>query len=266
MPDPSPVPARVRALLGEVASLLLPVACAGCGEVDVPWCAACARLLAEPPWRCEERAGRFDRIGGSVPVWAVGECSGALRQAVVAWKDGGRADLGPLFAAALRDAAARVAGSLEHRPLVVVAVPSSGPSRRRRGGNLVDALAAGVAQGLRLGGLDARALDALRRRPGPDQVGLGARARARNLAGRVRVRRLAATDIAGERVILVDDVLTTGASFGACREALEAAGASVVAALALASTPRPGERLRGQEAGPSGWTGRSGLRTVATGG
>jgi predicted amidophosphoribosyltransferase len=251
---PSPSASAVRALVGDLVGLVLPVECAGCGAADVPWCGPCAALLDGPPWRCEDRAGRFDRlIGESVPVWTLAECAGAFRQAVVAWKDRGRADLTPLFAAALSRAAADVAATVDAPEACVVAVPSAGASRRRRGGNLVDALAGGVADGLRRGGLDAHARDVLRRRPGADQVGLGARARARNLAGRVRVRGHAA-GLAGVRVVLVDDVLTTGASLAACRDALERAGAGVVAAFTLASTPRPeSQRFGDEHVGPA-WT------------
>jgi predicted amidophosphoribosyltransferase len=248
--DPPPAQrAGFRAARGwaaELVGLVLPVACAGCGLVDVPWCAACAALLTGRPWRCEERAARLDRLDGRpLPVWTLAECVGATRQAVVAWKDRGRADLTGRFASALRRSASSVAFAARPAapggpPLLVVAAPSSPAARRHRGGNVVDALAGAVADGLAAGGVPAVAVDALRRRPGADQVGLGARGRARNLAGRVRVRPGPSDGLRGRAVVLVDDVLTTGATFAACRTALEGAGAVVVGGFTLASTPPPG--------------------------
>jgi L-asparaginase II len=93
-------------------------------------------------------------------------------------------------------------------------------------------------------GVPVRAARPLRRSAGVDSAGLGARARARHLTEAVRVRRRWAERLSCARVVLVDDVLTTGATFAACRRALTDAGATVVAGLVLASTPAPG-RLRG---------------------
>ncbi|RMI03602.1 phosphoribosyltransferase family protein, partial [Cellulomonas triticagri] len=73
-----------------------------------------------------------------------------------------------------------------------------------------------------------------------DQVGLGLRGRAENLAGRVRARPRRAATLRGARVLLVDDVLTTGATLAACRAAVEAAGGRPVGALVLAVTRPPG--------------------------
>ncbi|NHT18042.1 phosphoribosyltransferase family protein, partial [Cellulomonas sp. IC4_254] len=127
-------------------------------------------------------------------------------------------------------------------PLLVVPAPPSPRGRARRGEDLVGALARAVAAGL--GG--AVALPALRLSGGGrDQVGLGVRGRAANLAGRVRVRRRARPALAGARVLLVDDVLTTGATLAACRSALESAGAQVAGGLVLAVTRPPGS--------PTGW-------------
>jgi predicted amidophosphoribosyltransferase len=188
---------------------------------------------------------------GTLPVWTLADCTGDVRRAIIAWKDRGRADLTPVLAAALARASAQVASGLavptgptgstgSSESVAVVAAPSTAASRRRRGGNLVDALAAAAATGLRAGGWPADPAPVLVRSRGGDQVGLGARARARNLAGHVHVAERRAELVRGRSVVLVDDVLTTGATFAACRTAVERAGGRVVAALTLASTPGPG--------------------------
>ena len=221
---------------------MLPVECAGCGLDDVAWCARCAGRLAGAPWRCENRAPRLDRLDGRgpLPVWTLADCTGDVRRAIIAWKDRGRADLTAHFARAIGDLARQVAGELaQAAPLVVVAAPSTAASRRRRGGNLVDALATGVAAGLTGAGVQAEVAPVLHRRRGGDQVGLGARDRARNLAGQLSVPDRRGRAVADRAVVLVDDVLTTGATFAASRRALERVGAVVVAAMTLASTPGP---------------------------
>ncbi|MES9535697.1 phosphoribosyltransferase family protein, partial [Actinomadura sp. NPDC000600] len=67
-----------------------------------------------------------------------------------------------------------------------------------------------------------------------DQAGLSAKERAANLKGAVEVR----ADVAGRRLVLVDDVVTTGASLAEAARALRAAGGEVTAAAAIAATPR----------------------------
>lgn len=230
----------------ELLGLLLQVECAGCGLDDVAWCVSCADRLGRRFWRCEDRAPRLDRMDGSgaLPVWTLADCTGPVRRAVVAWKDRGRSDLTRPFVAALAGAAVGLCADLGAGPLLVVPSPSTAAARRRRGGNLVDALATGVADALTRAGVAAEAAPVLVRTRGHDQVGLGARARTRNLAGHVRVPARHVARLVGRRVLVVDDVLTTGATVAACRSALERAGGQVIGAVTLASTPGPGAAPR----------------------
>lgn len=260
----------------DLLGLVLPVCCAGCGADDVAWCPDCAVTLAGPPWRCERRAGRLDRMDGTapVPVWTVADFAGPVRRAVSAWKDHGRADLTAAFTGAVRAGAGAMLadpvvvaalvgpprapslagwratpspGPAGTGPLLVVPAPSTPAARRRRGWDPVAVLAAAVADELRRHGADARRAPVLRRAAGADQAGLSARARGRNLAGHVRLRRWPATPAAP--AVLVDDVLTTGATFAACVRALEAAGVRVVAGVTIASTASPGAAVeRGRTA------------------
>lgn len=227
----------------------MPVACPGCGALDVLWCPACEALLCGPPARVEATAPRLDRLDGVpvLPVWALAPYSGPVREVVVAWKDRGRADLdrlvGPPVRAAARAVATAAAPAAAGRPLLVVGAPSTAASRRARGRDHVRALARAAAAGLHNAGLDATVVPALARRGrGRDQVGLGARARARNLTGSVATRDRALARAGGRRpaVLLVDDVVTTGSTLAAAERALEDAGADVLGALVLAATPPPG--------------------------
>jgi len=231
-----------RAVLRELGGLVLPVACAGCGRDDEAWCGACARRLGGEPWRCEDRAGRLVLLDGPVlPVLTVADCVGPVRAALVAWKDRGRRDLTPVLAAVAgrlgSAAAAHVPPLARGTPVLVVPAPSTPAARRARGFAHVDVLADGVARGLRAAGVDARAVGVLRR-TGRDQVGLGLRERGR-LVGRVRVAPRHVARVRGAGVVLVDDILTSGATLAACVAALAAVGAVPLGGVTLASTPGP---------------------------
>lgn len=241
--------ARAFALAArDLVRLVLPVECAGCGALDEVLCAACRALLTGPPRRCEQAAPRLDRMDGrpSIPVWALTAYTGPVRDLVVAWKDRGRVDLTGPLTEALAAGAAAVAGVLRAArlapsPLLVVPAPSSGAARRRRGADLVGLLAEGAAAGCEGAGVPARAAPVLAQRRGMrDQVGLGARARGRNLGGGIRWRARSPAPAPAQPVLLVDDVLTTGATLAACERCVREAGGVVVGALTLAVTPPPG--------------------------
>ena len=117
-------------------------------------------------------------------------------------------------------------------PCVVVPVPLSPARRRERGFNQAEDLADGVAESC---GLEVRGVLA---RGGGDrrQAGAGIRGRAANVQGRFRA--IARPGAGRGRVILVDDVLTTGATALACVDALSQAGFTHIGVLTFARTLR----------------------------
>ncbi|NVI92385.1 phosphoribosyltransferase family protein, partial [Actinomadura sp. BRA 177] len=113
--------------------------------------------------------------------------------------------------------------------------PSGRRAVRRRGHDPLRGLVEVAVRRLRADGVPVTMLDALRQRGRvADQAGLTAVQRAANLRGAVEVR----ADVAGRRVVLVDDVVTTGASLAEAARALRAAGSDLLGTATIAATPR----------------------------
>jgi predicted amidophosphoribosyltransferase len=209
-----------------VLDLVLPLECGGCGAPATRWCAACARSLNLGPG---EPHLIDPRVDPGVPVFALGRYAGARRQAILAVKEHGRGDLVVPLAQALATGVHRLLrwGMVE-TPLTIVPAPTRRLAARRRGGDPVARIAtAAVAAHPDIAVVPALRLRALAR----DSVGLGPAARERNIAGRVLLRgRRPRTE-----VIVVDDILTTGATARESVRVLQAAGLRVAAVLVLAA-------------------------------
>jgi predicted amidophosphoribosyltransferase len=211
-----------------VLDLVLPLECGGCGAPSTRWCEACAKELSMSP---DAPRVVTPRIDPGVPVFALGRYAGARRQAIVAMKDRGRIDLSTPLARALALGLHRLLlWGLLDVPLTIVPAPTRGWAARRRGGDPVTRIAALATDAHpHITVVRALRMKALAR----DSAGLGSSARERNIAGRVLLtRRHLPAD--GE-VLLVDDIITTGATARESVRVLQAAGARVAAVLALAA-------------------------------
>jgi predicted amidophosphoribosyltransferase len=170
------------------------------------------------------------RIDPQVPVFALGRYAGARRQAIVAMKDRGRADLSTPLAHALALGLHRLLSwGLLDVPLTIVPAPTRHWAARRRGGDPVTRMVTLATAGHpQIGVVRALRMKALAR----DSAGLGSAARERNIAGRVV---LSGRLPASAEVLLVDDIVTTGATARESVRVLQTAGARVSAVLAIAA-------------------------------
>jgi predicted amidophosphoribosyltransferase len=202
--------------------LVLPVECGGCGAPSTRWCDACAGALTV---RTDEPVLVTPRLDPGVPVFSLGRYAGARREAIVAVKERGRTDLvAPLSAALHVGLTHLLAWGIVDGPLTLVPAPTRRSAARRRGGDPVTRMASTA------GPPGTTVWQALRMRAFTrDSVGLSASDRQHNIAGRVVLRKPVGGD-----VILVDDVVTTGATADESVRVLQTAGARVTAVLTVA--------------------------------
>ncbi|MFN2560966.1 MAG: ComF family protein [Jatrophihabitans sp.] len=203
----------------DLIDLVLPRRCVGCGSVAGPLCSLC-------------RPGA-PVIEASPGTWAAAPYDGPIRAALLAYKERGRRDLaGPLGELVAR-ATRMAAGSGRAPPdrIVLVPVPSARSAAAARGGDHVLRLArhAAVATGLRVT-RDGLVLT----RSVRDSAGLDIRERAANLGEAMAAR----PPLPGYSALVVDDIVTTGATLREARRALLAVGWPVVGAAVVAATPR----------------------------
>ena len=220
----------VRPLVA-AADLLIGAACPACGGPALAVCAACLERMRPVPMVVQEVQHARD-----VTVVAAGWFRTGLRDVVVDWKEHGRFPLTAILAHHLALSVAALAGDSDR--VVLVPVPTSWRARWRRGDDLVRSLATAAAGRVGDTGCTVEVRSVLgRTRRTRDQAGLGAQDRAGNLAGAFVLR---GARVPGVRVVVVDDVVTTGATIAEAVRALRSAGWPVAGAATVAATPPPG--------------------------
>ncbi|MFB6618081.1 ComF family protein [Streptomyces sp. NPDC085524] len=206
----------------ELAGLVLPDDCAGCGAARVLLCAGCREALSGAGAGLVRPSPAPE---GLPVVHAAAVYEGPVRAVLLAHKERGALPLAGALGRAL--AAAVLAGGRGpgEGELALVPVPSARRQVRARGHDPARRTALAAAGLLRRAGVPARVAPVLRlRRAVADQAGLGAGQRRENLAGALEVRRGGVRAVAGAAVVLVDDLVTTGATLAEAARALREAG------------------------------------------
>ncbi|WP_293696286.1 ComF family protein [uncultured Agrococcus sp.] len=196
--------------LAEALDVLWPVQCAACNEPATSLCDDCLSA-----WKTRT----LDVRGMEATV--LGDYEGALRDTVLACKEHGDTSV-------VRKIAVRLAAACPEADAVAI-VPASASGLRKRGFHAVDRLARGIAK--------RRSMRTFRLR--------FARAGRQEQKERTQESRVTADRqmtlrrrLEGERVVVIDDVVTTGATVLAAARAVRDAGGTVVGILAVAHTPR----------------------------
>ncbi|MFI2366800.1 ComF family protein [Streptomyces sp. NPDC018833] len=210
----------------EISGLVLPVACGGCGRPRTELCERCAVALYG---RAARRARPVPEPEGLPVVHAAAAYGDAVRALLLAHKERGAMGLarplGRALAGAVRASAPAHGAGLG--PLLLVPVPSARRAVRARGHDPLRRIALAAAGELRRTGRPARVLPVLRQhRHVADQAGLTAPERLANLSGALRLRSGAGSLLKGGTAVLVDDLMTTGASLVEAARALSAAQVS----------------------------------------
>ncbi|WP_433252386.1 ComF family protein [Streptosporangium sp. CA-135522] len=220
--------------------LVLPPRCAGC---DAPGALVCPRCAAELHGRPARRMP-VPAPPGLPECWSATVYTSVVRRAIIAYKERGRTALAHPLAGAL---ALTVAAATGDRPVTLVPVPSARPALRRRGHDPVSRLTELAAGYLRAAGWPTTVAKVLvQRRRVADQAGLSSLQRAENLALAFRVtaaRNGSEPSLWGGAgpIVLVDDIVTTGATLAEAARALREAGVAVPLAATIAATRRKGE-------------------------
>ncbi|WP_406831788.1 phosphoribosyltransferase family protein [Pedococcus sp. KACC 23699] len=187
-----------------------------------------------------------------------GRFEGALSGIVTAYKDQDRRDIASVLsgllasavdAALVADPGVRRAVGGRRAPVLLVPVPSSRASRRRRGDAPLEGLATLAARGFSAEEVVVDRALRVRRRVA-DQAGLGATDRHLNVEHSMVLRPASSAAVRGSACVLVDDVLTTGATLVEAARALRSGGAGVVVAATICATQRRARAPRTFGAGP----------------
>jgi ComF family protein len=192
--------------------------CSICGQLGVEFCISCVEKVK--PFRARDLV-EIDLC------FCAGEYSDWLRDSIICYKNG-EAKYTALLSHLLRNA---LESSIKSKNLTLIPIPSSPQKVRERGFDAMANLCTNVIKGSESATMDASNL--FLRRAVLDQVGLTAMQRQENLSGAFGVRR-----VVNGTVVIVDDVITTGATLNSAAKVLKHAGAQRVLALALCGTPK----------------------------
>ena len=203
----------LNVVVSSIFSALFPARCIRCNRIEKGLCNRCAQSL-------QIAAGAA--LPGVEQCWSAGPYSGWLRDSVLKYKSGQIDQLDGLIAVLHR-----VLQTADCSPELLVSIPSTIFKVRERGFDTVGELSAGLAKQLKV---PYRPVLQFARKV-QDQVGLDRESRAENLTGAF----IAEQTMYG-RAVLIDDVITTGATVTTAAKVLRICGATKIFAISLCRT------------------------------
>lgn len=215
-------------LLTDLADLVLGRCCLGCGVPAPGLCGPCQTRLRGRPFT-------VTRPGMARPTWVAAEYSGLARAVVLAYKQEGYHSLAPPLGVLLADAVRAAVGTGTASTGAVTLVRVPGHRRPERGFDALGAVCREACRALAAAGLSVTQERLLRTASDYRALkGLDRAARSRQVIGAFVAVRMPARDAP---VVVVDDVITTGATVHEAVAALERAQVRVTAVAAVAATP-----------------------------
>ncbi|MDO4908645.1 MAG: ComF family protein [Corynebacterium sp.] len=198
-----------------VRELIIPARCGGCGKAGFELCPECMILLRKAPHQL------FPTVDTRCPLYALGPYSGPWRNLILDIKIRRRYDLFP-YAGALLKAGVEylTSGNFLEENWAVVSAPTSDRSRKKRGCDIVTEIG-------KFAGLEP-IMVVKHTGQVADSEGLGPAERRKNLRGGIQV-----ISDPPKRVLLIDDVITTGATIAATADVLRAHGSHVIGAVGI---------------------------------
>ncbi|MCS0602589.1 ComF family protein [Streptomyces sp. LP11] len=236
----------------DLTDLVLPAECAGCGAARAVLCGRCRAALGG---RAPGRVRPVPEPAGLPVTHAAVPYAEEVRSVLLAHKERGvlalAGALGTALAGSVRAHSSQLPGPgpAVRGPVVLVPVPSARRAVRARGHDPVRRIALAAAGELRRTGTPARVAAVLRqRRAVADQSGLDARRRLANVTGALEVAAGGARLLGAGPVVLVDDLMTTGATLAEAARAVrcETAGARGAAYGAVCREGRGERRIGGR--------------------
>lgn len=243
----------LEALFADVADLTLSRACVACGSVGSLLCSTCEASLIKvrrhevrrhEVRRHEVRSHEVRRRGEAPvgrpasmpPIIVASTYDGSAQRAIIAHKEHGVLGLTPVLGSMLAVSIA----VLGEGPFVIVAIPPHADAIRRRGIDTLGAIADRAAGELRAAGWSAQVIPVLRRQAdGGRHVGRSAHERRSAVHAAFAVdERMLRRITQGVALIVVDDVVTTGATVWEAVHTLRASGLVVEGIAAVAGTER----------------------------
>lgn len=224
---------HLKVFASTILDVIIPHACAGCDRADTDLCEDCRALFSHT-------YTRGIQARGSPTCYACGYYKGYIRQAILAWKDHGAQECDTFFAQAVVATMMRAKETeIFHTKLCIVPVPSAKKSIQQRGRWHTYVLAQRVRHCLLQQGFDACVMRALTMKKSAGKAvemqSAKNRKRRANTAIQIRSQRVKQALRGCEHsVIILDDIVTTGATLRRCVDVLCDAGAQRIFAVALA--------------------------------